>query len=187
MPRQTGNRSCDQKLLYFHVLSWAISRSPAWAAASGKERKSQDLPQKLLLTAQAPFDLGYQGCGEAQVLESLLQDLGGVLCLAAITCEALLRLQATALSGFGLLFGVSCRWGHDALLDAMWVYGGGRLSTCTCSLAWVRTGSPCVTCSQDFRLSFLNHLRYKGARTALPILTPSSARRIGIERGGDDL
>ena len=61
-------------------------------------------------------------------MESLLQDLGGVLCLAAITCEALLRVQATALSGFGLFFGVSCRWGHDALLDAVWVYGGGRLS-----------------------------------------------------------
>jgi hypothetical protein len=120
-------------------------------------------------------------------MESLLHDLGGVLCLAAITCEALLRVQATALSGFGLLFGVSFRWGHDGLLDAVWVCGGGSLSTGTCPLALVRTGSPCVTCSQDFRLSFLNHLRYKGARTALPILTPSSARRIGIERGGDDL
>ena len=29
------------KLLWFHVLSWAIRRSPAWAAASDKERKSQ--------------------------------------------------------------------------------------------------------------------------------------------------
>jgi hypothetical protein len=43
-------------------------------------------------------------------MESLLHDLGGVLCLAAITCEALLRLQATALSGFGLFF-----WGLASL------------------------------------------------------------------------
>ena len=133
------------------------------------------------LQAQPP------GCRGGPSLESLRQDRGGVLRLAAITCEALLRLQATVLSSVGLLFGVSCRWGHDALLDAMWVCGGDRLSTCTCPLAWVRTGSPCVTCSQDFRLSFLNHLRYKGARTALPMPTPSAARRIGIERGGDDL
>jgi hypothetical protein len=54
------------------------------------------------LTPQTPFDLGDQGCGGAQVLESLLQDLGGVLYLAAITCEALLRLQATVLSGYGV-------------------------------------------------------------------------------------
>jgi hypothetical protein len=54
-------------------------------------------------------------------------------------------------------------------------------------LVSVSTGSLYVTCSQDFRLSFLNHLRYKGAQTALPIPTPSFARRIGIERGGDDL
>jgi hypothetical protein len=158
--------------------------------AAPKQRRTHhanDFAQELFLTPQTPFDLGYQVCGEAQVMESLLQDLGGMLCLAVIMCEALLRVQATALSGFGLLFGVSCRWGHDALLDAVWVYGGGSLSTCRCSLALVSTGSPCVTCSQDFRLSFLNHLRYKGARTALPILTPSSARRIGIERGGDDL
>jgi hypothetical protein len=105
---------------------------------------------------------------------------GGVLCLAAITCKALLRLWTTALSGFGLLFDVSFRWGHDALLDAVWVYDGGRLSACTCPLALVRTGSPCVTCSQDFRLSFRNHLRYKGARRALPMPTPSFARRIGL-------
>jgi hypothetical protein len=35
--------------------------------------------------------------------------------------------------------------------------------------------------------SFVTHVRYKCARTAVPIPTPSSARRIGIERGGNDL
>ena len=53
-------------------------------------------------------DLGHQIVREAQVRESLLQDLGGVLRLAAITCEALLRMQVTALSGFGVAFLIGC-------------------------------------------------------------------------------
>jgi hypothetical protein len=43
MPGQTDKRRCGQKLLCFHVLSCTIGRSPAWAAASDKERKSQPL------------------------------------------------------------------------------------------------------------------------------------------------
>jgi hypothetical protein len=45
----------------------------------------------------------------------------------------------------------------------------------------------CVTRSQDFLLSFGDHVRYTYARTALPIPTPFSARRIGLGRVGDDL
>jgi hypothetical protein len=71
------------------------------------------------LTSQAALNLGHQVFRDAQVLESLLQDRSSVLRLAAITCEALLRLQATALSGFSLFFGVSFRWAHAGLLDAM--------------------------------------------------------------------
>jgi hypothetical protein len=52
-------------------------------------------------------------------MECLRQDLGGVLCLAAIPCEALLRCETAALSGFGVLFGVSFAGGHDILLDAV--------------------------------------------------------------------
>src|SRR5262245_35124222 len=55
--------------------------------------------------------------GDAQVMGSLLQDLGDVLCLAAVPCEALLRFEPAALSGFGLVFGVSCAWGHGVFLD----------------------------------------------------------------------
>jgi hypothetical protein len=44
MPGNTGWRNRGQNLLSFHVLSWPISRSPAWAAASDKERKSQTIP-----------------------------------------------------------------------------------------------------------------------------------------------
>jgi hypothetical protein len=49
----------------------------------------------------------------------LLEGLGGVLRLAAVTCEALLCLQVAPVSGFSLFFGVSFRWGHAVLLNAM--------------------------------------------------------------------
>jgi hypothetical protein len=49
-------------------------------------------------------------------MESPLQDLGDVLRLAAVTCEALLHFEAVALSGFGVLFGASCGCRHRALL-----------------------------------------------------------------------
>jgi hypothetical protein len=45
----------------------------------------------------------------------------------------------------------------------------------------------CVTRSQDFLLSSGSHLRYTYAQAALPIPTPSSARRRGLGRVGDDL
>jgi hypothetical protein len=56
--------------------------------------------------------LGYQVFGEAQVMECLLQDLGGVLRLTAVTLQALLRFQATTLAGFGVFFHGSFAWGH---------------------------------------------------------------------------
>src|SRR5437773_10141119 len=45
-----------------------------------------------------------------------MQGLGGLLCLATVAIEALLSVMAAALSGFGLFFRVSFRWGHDDLL-----------------------------------------------------------------------
>src|SRR5438874_10107577 len=45
-----------------------------------------------------------------------MQGLGGLLCLATVAIEALLSVTTTALSGFGLFFRVSFRWGHDDLL-----------------------------------------------------------------------
>jgi hypothetical protein len=95
--------------------------------AAPKQRgthQPHDLAQQLLLAAQAPFDLGHQVVGEPQVLQGLLQGLGGVLRLAAITCEALLRYEAAALSGFGPSFGVSLRARHGALLRFVLVFCG---------------------------------------------------------------
>ena len=61
-------------------------------------------------------------------MERLLQDLGGVLRLAAIMREALVRCAAATRSGFGLFFGVSCGEGHGVLLYAVWVFDDGSLS-----------------------------------------------------------
>ena len=79
--------------------------------------------------------LGYR----RKTVERLLEGLGSALRLAAVTCETFLGLQATALSGFDQFFGVSFRWGHEVLLDAVRVCGGGRLSTCHTPLALVQT------------------------------------------------
>jgi hypothetical protein len=71
------------------------------------------------LAPQASFNLGYEVFRKPQVIKGLLEGLGGVLRLAAVAREALLRGAIPALSRFGLFFGVSFRWGHAALLDAM--------------------------------------------------------------------
>jgi hypothetical protein len=42
-----------------------------------------------------------------------------MLRLAAVTFQALLCCAAATLSGFRVLFGVSCGGGHDALLDSV--------------------------------------------------------------------
>jgi indolepyruvate decarboxylase len=47
-----------------------------------------------------------------------------------------------------------------------------------------------IGCANELNASYaadINYLRYKCARVAVPMPTPSSARRIGIGRGGDDL
>ena len=43
-------------------------------------------------------------------MESLLQDLGGVLRLAAVTLQVLLRFKTATLSGFGLFFSIIVAW-----------------------------------------------------------------------------
>jgi hypothetical protein len=87
-----------------------------------KYRKSQYLTQQFLLTPQAAFKLGHQVFGEAQVLQSALEGLGGVLRLAAIALQALVSLEAAALSGFGVFFRRSFAWGHGLLLCSVRVY-----------------------------------------------------------------
>jgi hypothetical protein len=88
-------------------------------------RKSQEL----LLTPHTSFDLGHEVVRQPQVIEGLSEGLGGVLRLAAIPCEALLRCAAATLSGFYVFFDGSCDEGHNVLLCFVRVSAGGRLST----------------------------------------------------------
>ena len=82
-----------------------------------------DLAQQLLLASQAALNFGDQVVGEAQVMERLFQDLGGMLRLAAITFQTLLRCATATLSGFCVFFGVSCAEGHGLLLCCVWGFG----------------------------------------------------------------
>ena len=77
-----------------------------------------------MLAAQAPCDLGHEVFRKPQGIEGLLKGLGGVLRLAAVTLQALLRLKTATLSGFGLFFRVSLRGRHSALLCVVWVLCG---------------------------------------------------------------
>jgi hypothetical protein len=86
-----------------------------------------DFPQELVLAAQAPFDLGHEVLRKPQVIEGLLEGLGGVLRLAPITFEALVSFEAAALSGFRVFFDVLCGGGHSVLLDSVGVCGGCSL------------------------------------------------------------
>jgi hypothetical protein len=68
--------------------------------------------------------LGHQIFGEAQVMERPLHDRGGVLRLAAIACEALLRREAVTLSGLRVFFGVLCVRDHGILLCSVGGFAG---------------------------------------------------------------
>jgi len=67
-----------------------------------------------------------------------------MLRLAAITCEALLCLQAAPVSGFGMFFSAPFGWGHGVLRCAVWDF---VVAVCpsardTCPLASVHMVSP---------------------------------------------
>jgi hypothetical protein len=57
-------------------------------------------------------------------MEDLRKGLGGVLRLAAVSRETLVRFEAAVLASFGLFFGVSLCGGHGALLRFVWVFCG---------------------------------------------------------------
>ena len=89
------------------------------------------------MAAQAPCDLGHEVFRQPQGSESLLEGLGGVLRLTAIPCEALVSLEAAALSSFSLFVGISFVWGHDVLLYFVRGDAGCRISTDTEHLPFV--------------------------------------------------
>ena len=71
------------------------------------------------MAASAAFDLHHQVCWQAEGPQGLVESLGGPLCLAPIALKTFMGLQATALSGFGLLCGVSFAGGHGVLLPTV--------------------------------------------------------------------
>jgi hypothetical protein len=56
---------------------------------------------------------------QTQVIEGLLQDLGGLLRLSVVALEAFSGGTAAALSGFRLFFGLLCALGHGVFLDML--------------------------------------------------------------------
>ena len=90
------------------------------------------------MAVQAPFDLGHEVFRQPQVIEGLLEGLGGVLRLAALS-----RFETAALSSFGLFLAYRCVGdmlrpfvSRGSLAVAVWA------SACdTCPLTSVRTPS----------------------------------------------
>ena len=98
-----------------HDHRWGQCHAASATKQRGKHHTTHSA-QQLLLAPQAPFDLGHQAVGEAQGTEGLLQGLGGLLRLEAVTLEALSGMKAAALSGFGMFFRASCAGGHGVRL-----------------------------------------------------------------------
>jgi hypothetical protein len=73
--------------------------------------------------------LGNQGFGHTQFLQSLVEGFSRPLGLTPVVCEAFMRLEATALSGFGWLFGVSLAGGHRVLLQTVVLAIHGKKET----------------------------------------------------------
>ena len=88
-------------------------------AKESRKHHPDDCAHELWLAAQAPCDLGHHGLRQAQVLQGVVQGLGGPWRLAPIALKTFMGLKATALSGFGLLFGVSFEGGHGVLLQTV--------------------------------------------------------------------
>ena len=86
-------------------------------ATEGRKHHPDDLAKQLLLAVQAACDCAHQVGWQTHVLQGLVQGLRRPLRLAPITLQAFTRLGSTALSGFGLLFGVSFAGEHSVLLQ----------------------------------------------------------------------
>jgi len=89
------------------------------AAEQWGKHDSKDFAQQLVLAPQASFDLGDQVVAEAQVLERLLQGLGGLLCLAAVALEAFSGSVTPALYRFRLSFMILSGTAHGVLLHLL--------------------------------------------------------------------
>jgi hypothetical protein len=62
-------------------------------------------------------------------VEGLVEGRAGALRLGLVALEAFMGLVAATLAGFGVLFGVSLRWGHGALLRTVMISMSGLKAT----------------------------------------------------------
>ncbi len=82
-----------------------------------------------MLAASAAFDLRHEVCWQAQGLYGLVQSLCSPLRLTPVALQAFMRLSATALSGFGVFFGVSFAGGPRGLLPTVMLARHGEKDT----------------------------------------------------------
>ncbi len=76
------------------------------AAKEGGKHEAEDFAQKLLLGFQAPFDLGHEVVGKAQIVEGLTECVDGALGVVLLALVASFGVEPAAAFRFGLFFGV---------------------------------------------------------------------------------
>src|SRR5262245_48424715 len=64
-------------------------------------------------------------------MEGLLEGLGDVLRLVAVSGETLVRIEITAPSSFGMFFDATLGWGHSVLRCSVWGLWDSSLPKCT--------------------------------------------------------
>ena len=143
---------------------------------------THDLAQELLLTSQAAFDFPHQLFGEAQVLRACSRAWAACCAWRRSRARRSCACRRRRWLAFACFLAYRCV-GDMMRSFVLWRSVAVAVCPCTCPLALVRTRSLCVTCCQDFRLSFVDDVRYTYVRTAVPIPTPSAARRIGLGGG----
>ena len=89
------------------------------AAKKRRKHEAKDFSQQFLLAAQASFELLDQVVGQTQGMQRVFERLNGSLGLLLIMPQPFVSCVPTALSGFGLFFGVSFAGGHSVLLQTV--------------------------------------------------------------------
>jgi len=103
-------------------------------------------------------------------MESLLQDLGGVLRLAAVTLQALLRFETASCLALACFFAYRCL---GDMVHSFVSCESCAVDVCTstrdiCPRVSGSVQCPSVTHSPHFLLSFIHYMRYTCTQTAFP-------------------
>ena len=98
-------------------------------ATERRQHPPDHLPTQLVLPVSAAFDVAHEVCGQAPVLQGLMQGRRRPLRLVPITFQAFMRLEAMALAGFGVLLSGSCAGGQRVLLQPVVLARHGEKDT----------------------------------------------------------